>query len=90
MQRRHPVGQEAFRRARQLLRAKASSVHHGVEPYRFGVRPAKMRLPPACVCASKRHQSFNPCIKGDSAAVILQIAAQREHEAVAVDDPGLG
>ena len=83
---RHPLGRIAFGRARELLRAEAGAIDHRVD-----ARADCGSAPPKCASQPPPdgHQPLDRRVERDDAAAILKVAAQRQHEAVAVDDAGL-
>ena len=61
-------------------------VHHGVDLEQARLLPAELGRPAAC----GRLQFLDRRRKRDHAAAILEIALERQHEGMAVDDAGFG
>src|SRR5438132_619678 len=78
-------GSVSFGRACDRLRAKARAVHDRVDRDGAGLGPAEMHLP----AAIRAGEAFDLGVEGEHAARLLEVALEREHEGVAVDDAGL-
>ena len=76
----------AFDAARHLLRRQARAIHHRIDVKLPGLAPAETH-PPAI---QHRRQRFDRCLERDGAAMRFDIALQRQHVSVPVDDAGRG
>jgi hypothetical protein len=82
---RHPLGRIALGRARQALRAEASAVDHGIEAEPLRLAARERGVPAA---ARRGLEALDQALESHHAAAIFEIAAQREHKVVAIDDTG--
>jgi hypothetical protein len=70
-----------LRGARELLRTEAGAIDHRIKDDRLSTETS---LP----SARDLSEAINARVEGNNAAVILKIAAQRQHETMAVDNAG--
>ena len=81
---RHPLGRIALGRTAELLGAEPGGVDDGIDGDRCRIGAAEMRLP----SAGRPHEALDRRVERDHAAAILEVALEREHVAMAVDDAG--
>ena len=82
---RHPLLRIALGRVRELLRAEAGRVDDGIDRDRLRIGAAEIHVP----AIRRLHHPLDRRVERDHAAVVFEIAAQRQHVAMAVDDAGL-
>ena len=80
---RHPLGRIARGGAGERLRPEACGIHHRIAGKFAGRRPAEARDP----APLRPRQGLHRRVEGEHPAAILDVAEQRQHQAVAVHDP---
>src|SRR5262249_54944410 len=81
---RHALGWIALRRARQPLGAAAGTIAHRIEAEPLRLATADRGLP----AAARGAQPLDRTIECDHAAPVFEVAVQRQHVAVTVDNAG--
>src|SRR6202011_5898910 len=81
---RDTLGRIARRGAGKALRSEAGAIDDGIEQDRLRIAAAEKNLP----SAGRRTEALDRGVKRDDPAVVLEVSAQRQHEAMTIDDAG--